>query len=238
MIPHNPSRPVRRKGFTLVEVLVCISIIAVLATVVALVLRSADKRARAVKRLSDIRQAGTVLMAKASETNGRCAYFAGGSSGGFDVRAYNIVREGTGVPVTNKDACEVMHWDIKALPTSVLHWNCYGVNFQSVPLFGAVWTQESLNYNGQSYNVKSLIVAAVTRPESYPLLIDSSTSDGKEIFRINEGNGDCVGLRNEGKANAFLLDGSARSMNRSDLKNAGFTKAYDNSVTPPRSVTL
>lgn len=227
-----------RRGFTLVEVLVTISIIAVLAAVLVGVIRGVDKKARATKRMSDIRQSGTILLAKANEMNGRCSYFAGGASGGFDLRAYNIVRQGSGVPVTSTDVCEIMHWDFKLLPTTVLHWNCYAVNFQNVPSAGAFWLQESVQYNGQSFNVKSMNLSSVTRPESYPLLIDSSMADGKEIFRINEGNGDCVGLRNNGRANAFMFDGSARSMDKSDLKRAGFTKAYDNSVTPPKPVTL
>jgi predicted pyridoxine 5'-phosphate oxidase superfamily flavin-nucleotide-binding protein len=71
-------------------------------------------------------------------------------------------------------------------------------------------------------------------------LIDSSTAIGMEIFRIEEKFGDCVGLREAGgtKASAFLFDGSARHLDKADLKKAGFTKAYDNSTPSPKSVTL
>jgi hypothetical protein len=88
--------------------------------------------------------------------------------------------------------------------------------------------------------VKSLSIAAVARPGSYPLLVDSSRAGGGEIFRIDEGGGDCVGLREAGgtKASAFLFDGSARLMDKADLREAGFSKAIDTSKTPPVSITL
>ena len=40
------------------------------------------------------------------------------------------------------------------------------------------------------------------------------------------------------KANAFMLDGSVRSMGLPELKAAGFTKAYDNSSVPPKPISL
>lgn len=81
--------------------------------------------------------------------------------------------------------------------------------------------------------MKSLSPVSVSRPGDYPLLIDSSSADGREIFRIAEGSGDCVGLRESGgKANAFFFDGSARLMDKTDLNKAGFKNAYDNSTTP------
>ena len=59
-----------------------------------------------------------------------------------------------------------------------------------------------------------------------------------EIFRIIGSNNDRVGLRNVGKANASFLDGSGRMLAPADLKKAGFTKAFDNSVTPPKAIQL
>jgi hypothetical protein len=35
-----------------------------------------------------------------------------------------------------------------------------------------------------------------------------------------------------------MLDGSVRTMGIAELKAAGFTKAYDNSTTPPKSLSL
>jgi len=226
-----------RTGFTLVELLVSITIIITLASLAFFITRGMKERAMAAKRLSNMRQSASLLLAKASEMGGKCSYFWGGASGGFEVRPYNIVREAIGIPTGAKDLCEIMHWDPKLLPPANYHWECYAVNFKDVQ-DQATWKQESLQISSGTYNVKSISLSTISRPESYPLLIDSSTGAGKEIFRIYEGNGDCVGLRNSGKANAIMFDGSGSSMDKAALKQAGFSKAYDNSTTPPKSIKL
>jgi len=54
------------------------------------------------------------------------------------------------------------------------------------------------------------------------------------MFQIFESSDDLVGLRNSGRAHGYFLDGSARELSPADLKQAGFTKVYDNSNRPPR----
>lgn len=165
---------------------------------------------------------------------------AGGAGAGIDLRPYNIVRDALNIPrdANNEGLCAIMHWDPAVLPPNVLHWNCYAVNFQTVEELGAVWKQESLPCQSGSFHVKTLRVGSLSRPDTYPLLIDSSMSNGAEIFRILESSNNLVGLRYDGKANAFFFDGSVRSIDKAALKKAGFTKAYDNSTKPPELVTF
>lgn len=243
-VKHSSSR----RGFTLVELLVVISIIAVLAAIVLASTRKIQQSAQASNRLANLRQAGSLLLGVAGDNNGRCSFYAGGNSG-WEYRTYLILLKEVGLP-NHKDyntdptlRVEIMHWDMKKLPPKLPHWNCRATNFQNVTYPDGTttrWTQEAVkNIDGTTANVKSLSLASVARPNLYPLLIDSSSADGREIFRIEEGRGDCVGLREAGgKASAFLFDGSARHMDKAELKKAGFTKAFDNSVTPPKSVTL
>jgi prepilin-type N-terminal cleavage/methylation domain-containing protein len=228
----------KRNGFTLTELLVVITIIAVLAGIAFTARSQLVERAGAAKRISDVRQAGAMLLAKASDTSGLCQYFSGGN-GAFDLRPYFIVKTGMGLEINSLIETEIMSWDRKKLPPKLSHWNCRGINFKNVPTYNAVWKNQSvMDSLGRSANVPSLNIADVTRPGVYPLMIDSSTSTGDEIFRIND-SADCVGLREAGKkANAFMLDGSVRSMGLSELKTAGFTKAYDNSTTPPQLINL
>lgn len=243
----NVSRRIQslsnRRGFTLVELLVAIVIIAALAAIVIGVTRSVQERAKASTRLSNMRQAGAVLLGIAADRNGRCSYFSGGN-GNFAYRHYLMVR--TELGWTGNDPVEIMHWDSKKRPPSGgnTHWNCRAINFKNVNYSDGTstrWINESVKDNtGAGGTVKSLSLAAVAKPGSYPLLIDSSRAGGGEIFRIDEGSGDSVGMREAGgtKAAAFFFDGSARFMDKTDLKEAGFTKAFDNSETPPVLITL
>jgi prepilin-type N-terminal cleavage/methylation domain-containing protein len=237
---HPLPSPAFRRGFTLVELLVVILIVVVLAALSFTITRKVQQNAQATTRLSNIRQAGSMLLAMAAENNGRCSFFAGGNSG-WDYRHYLMIRKELGM-TNNNDLVEILHWDSRKLPPALPHWNCRAVNFQNVSYpdgTSTTWTQEAIkNNDGTTANVKSLSLASVAKPGSYPLLIDSSTAGGSEIFRINDSTGDWVGLRESGKAGAYLFDGSARLMDKDELKRAGFKKAYDNSKKPPVSITL
>lgn len=173
-------------------------------------------------------------------------------------KALGVQTPGTGVQ-NKSHFCEIMHWDSGKLKPSVYHRNCFGVNFTDKP--GVNWTNEIVSIGDQVFEVHTLIAATVNSLNPFALLVDSSDFRGNEIFRIHEGeNGGSsgpangikphaqfprrpelptrvaagyVGLRNSGKAHAFFLDGSARALSPPDLKNEGFTKAYDNSTTPP-----
>lgn len=238
------NHPTIRRGYTLVELLVVVTIVAVLATIVFSVASKMRESAQASKRLSNMRQSGMLLLGLAGENNGRCSYFAGGQSTAWNHRPYLIIRKQLKLPDNDQSFVEIMHWDRKKVPSKLPHWNCRATNFQDVTYSDGTsvkWTQEQYvdPYNDRRANLKSLSLASIPRPGAYPLLIDSSNASGNEIFRINEGSGEYVGLRESGgKASAFLFDGSARHLDKVELKKAGFTKAYDNSTTPPQSLTL
>jgi|GEM_PF-2456890 len=244
----------RRRGFTLVELLVVIAIIAVLATLSTLVAQFALAKAAAARGLERIHQSGLVLLSNAQENNGKMQYSKEDYediAGQPPLMPYNIIRNGEGLRYIgaqiDTDICTHMHWDSKKLPPLNYQDNCFGINYTLVPdkvnpsIYVANWTDGTVSVpGGTQVSVKTLILTTVTRPDAYPILLDSSDSSGNECFQIggDSSAGGFVGLRNSGKANAYFLDGSSRMLDKADLLKAGFDSALDNSVKPPKSVNL
>ena len=75
LVPHTYTHTPKRAAFTLVELLVVISIIALLSTIAVTAMGSARKQARNTKRISDIKQLATAFYL-AYNNNG--SYPAGG----------------------------------------------------------------------------------------------------------------------------------------------------------------
>ena len=236
----SPNR--RGRGFTLVELLVVIAIVAVLALTAFMFARRGLEKASASQSLSRLRQSGSILLADAQDKNGKLQYAIDSQQPDSPYLPYNIVRNALGLEVSTGQAatglCDIMHWDPAKLKPADYHMNCYGVNFTTIPDepegSGVEWLSETIaTTDGQTAEVRTLISAKVSRPDAYPLLMDSSNSKGEEVFRISEDQGGFVGLRNSGKAHAYFLDGSARELDAPQLKKAGFSKVYDNHTTPP-----
>ncbi len=244
-ISHPQVRPQGRRrplsGFTLPEILVVITIILVLAASLLMTMRNLKASAQSAKCLSRLRQSGTLLLASASDNGGRLRVFSGGN-GNFDFRTYTIIGEALGMSQTATDVRHAAIGEMMQCPSAPgppynPHWRCYGVNFTESTLAGASWSAESIkDIAGERGNVSTLHLSKVAAPGLYVLLADSCQADGQQSFRIT---GDQrIGLRHSGKANAFMLDGSARSLTNRDLGKLGFTDAFDTRTNPPKVVRL
>jgi prepilin-type N-terminal cleavage/methylation domain-containing protein len=240
-LPTHKKRAFRRSGFTLVEQLVVITIIVSLAAIIINVTYRLRARAESVNAFNHIRQSGMILLGNAQENNSRLELFAGGATGGFEIRAYNIVRANLGFDFTRwnnqqVNRANIMHWNPKKVKPTNFHWNCFAVNFTDMPDFGVRWRVDNGRPDGS--NVRMLAIPTVDRPSAFPLLMDSSAADGSEIFRIGIAQTELPALRNAGKCHAFFLDGSARQLDKVGLKTAGFRTAYDTSKSPPKLTNL
>jgi prepilin-type N-terminal cleavage/methylation domain-containing protein len=240
MTPKSLPRPsLRSRGFTLVELLVVITIVVILASVTFSIASKMMARAASATAFSNLRQSGMILLSDAQEKGNKLSFFSGGASGGFDLRPYNIVRAHLGKPQgqwNNKPEhrIDIMHWNPKKVPPNNFHWNCYAVNFSDNEEAGSFWRIENGRPDGS--NGRILSIPAVRRPESVPMLMDSSTPDGSEIFRVGVVANELPALRNAGKCHAFYIDGTARALTPSELKTAGFKSAYDTSAKPPKVI--
>lgn len=223
-----------------------IAIVVVLASVVFMFARQGLAKAAASKSLARLRQSGSILLADAQEKNGKMQYAVDAEPVDSEFLPYNIVRKSLGIEISSQQTalglCDIMHWDAAKLKPAIYPRNCFGVNFTDIPDvpagFGVTWTDETVGTASGDVAVRTLISTTVNRPGFYPILLDSSNAQGEEIFRIREADGGYVGLRNSGKAHGFFLDGSARALDKGELKAAGFTRACDNSTTPPKMLRL
>lgn len=237
----------RRPGFTLVELLVVIGIVLVLATIAFLFARQGLGKATAAKALGRLRQSGAVLLGNAQERGGKFEFAVSDEPPTSDYLPYNIVRKSLEIDYssgrqTENQICDIMHWDAKKLKPAKYVRNCFGVNFTDIT-GGAEgtdvkWNDDSISTDTGDIPVRTLMQSALGRPERYPLLMESSDAKGEEIFYVREAEGARVGLRDMGRTQAFFMDGSARSLDKKDLKNCGFTNVYDNSTKPPKGVKL
>lgn len=243
----SPSIQRSRRGFTLVELLVVIAIIMVLATVAFLFARQGLSKATATKALERLRQSGTILLADAQEKNGKFEYAVASDPPDSPFLPYNIVRKELGIDFSNPlqseaQLCDIMHWDNKKLKPTLYHRNCFGVNFTNI--VGGIegtdiaWKDDNVTSDTGEIAVRSLMQSNVGRPERYPLLMESSDPKGNEIFYIREREGNRVGLRDSGKSMGYFMDGSARPLDRKNLKDLGFSNVFDNTTMPPKGVKL
>ncbi|NNC90692.1 MAG: type II secretion system protein [Akkermansiaceae bacterium] len=236
---HQPFHRSRR-GFTLVELLVTITIVITLAALIIAFTKGAFQAADSARCLERLRQSGAIMVGAAASQNNRIRIFKGGA-GSFDQRPYFILRDEMNLPDESYDAHFATLSTIMFCPAApepkTPHWNCYGLNFTNSKVAGATWSQERIrDEQGRSAQVSSLYMTSVQDPSRFVLIADSCRSDGQQIFRIS--GGDRIGLRHKMRANVFFLDGSARAIDASGLGRLGFTQAYDTSTNPPTSVTL
>jgi prepilin-type N-terminal cleavage/methylation domain-containing protein/prepilin-type processing-associated H-X9-DG protein len=84
-VRSEPGASRRSRGFTLVELLVVIGIIAVLVAILLPVLGNAREQARRTVCLSNLRQDGTALLAYAVNNDGALPQHVGGSNWLFDL---------------------------------------------------------------------------------------------------------------------------------------------------------
>ena len=130
--------PVRR-GFTLVELLV---VIVIIAAVLIGVITRVQQFAQASTRLSNMRQAGSLLLGIAAERNGPCSYFSGGN-GNFAYRPYVFGYQALDLSVHSVWGGQVSReWGHLPRITDI-EWDLTGSHSGSVACLAACRTQKA-----------------------------------------------------------------------------------------------
>ena len=214
---------IKNKAFTLVELLVVITIIAILAVVLVPAIRSALSRGRGVTCQSNVRKNTLVLLDISRDNSGTLNVFRDGA-GGFNDRAFYMIGdrlyEGQDRPRYTPELAKSMHCPEMRKPQSPF-LECYGINFASHAGINAVWSTSPV----AGANLSSLRVDMISSPAQFALLMDSLAADGREVYRVNHST-NYPALRHERRCNAAFADGHAAAITLAELPDLAMSKAY------------
>jgi prepilin-type N-terminal cleavage/methylation domain-containing protein/prepilin-type processing-associated H-X9-DG protein len=211
----------QRGGFSLVEILVCIVIIAIVAALCLTGYRSMIENGNRAKCMNNLRQVGVALNLYAADHDGKypnafigtvpaptTAYWI------HQVAGYAGLKDGQAIGL---DALRCPTKTKEAKPYNV---SLYGVNYPLIMALdpgqaGSSWLEigskrVANNVNKSAFLVADAVSATVFSPLSWPLTKDSDGdgfNDSNASFKYNR-----VDFRHDNKANFYRLDGSVVSL--------------------------
>lgn len=221
------------RGFTLVELLVVIVIVATLAGIVFVVAGKARERANSVDTINRVRQSGLFLFTSAADNGGKITVFVGGN-GHTDKRLISQVASSLGFDPSRSSNNAQIYEAVKNIvytkatdPGSFTAWETFGINIDDNDRLGVDWNNTRIeDENGITGNVNIINPGTATRAESYPLIADSSNDQGIPRLRFGNGNPHKFAMRFNGKGAAYFLDGSARLIDPDEMGKYGITAGY------------
>ena len=188
MCSYNPVRAVKQRGFTLVELLVVIGIIAVLISILLPALSKARVAANSVVCQSNLKQIALALHSYAGDNRGALPYLytypgVGGIRGDYYHTWYtNVLVDGKYLPNSGWHYTGGNAGDYGAIETGV--WRCpvlnqvawgggYGVNGSNVMVWSHANPQTGATLTSPNPPTK---LSSMKRPSDYWLIGDGKTS--------------------------------------------------------------
>ena len=246
----KPTRSNPKRGFTLVELLIVIVIVAVLASLIFMFARRGIQRAHSASDITRLRNLGSALAAVVSD-DGR--YPLSQQQGGSWTYWMDEIRAAQGGPSSNTD-----HFTVSDVEPFIslrlgikIPADTEGNTLRSLKHYAATeavmpWRTNSKGYNG----VPS---AAIRRPAETAMLVDGNPKNelgncdmnlwgefrsnwyggnlwpkADKAANANDIIGDTgpVDFRHDGKAHVLFVDGHVQSMGPKELKYKYFSNAY------------
>lgn len=222
----NPKSPRRNCGFTLVEVLVVIAMIAVLAAGVFALVPKIKRKGDAAKSISDMRQIGTLFAGYAADNSSKLPAPQGSvpnAGGGYEIGLYwhqalamQIYPEVTKTELTklswwktNKPILHNPQCTASSKPYGWAQWNQgYGMNLMIARNLGndsGTWTP-----GGGGANETGVRLAAIDDPARTPIIAPRANFHytGNELLEKASMEGFLV----DGKLPILFVDGHVESM--------------------------
>jgi prepilin-type N-terminal cleavage/methylation domain-containing protein len=231
-----PSQASRSRGFTVVELLVVITIIAVLAALIFPLVSNFSRKAQAVDSLNRIKQCGAIVFSKAADTNNILQIHVSGTSSNMqDLRLYGMVEERVGKNMVGK-LVYTPAYEKKASGT----WPVWATNIDSNPDKGIVWERIWVERKGEQRYLESLRLAKCGSQERYPLFADSSNANGEPRTSFGNDNAYKFAMRYGGRGAIFFLDGATRMVGPDEMAKYGIKRGFvfkDDPTIAPTLVT-
>lgn len=213
--------PRARKGFTLVELLVVIVIIAVLATLSMFGFSKIRSKARGATCSSNLRQIGTAMLAYASDNSGQLPPLEDRTAADDKLKGIwtEIVANGgylsKSISKSGLEGCGSGVWACPDCTTQQRNYNGYGA------AEGSILKVKRLSL----LNSGSLRLAEINKPEN-TWLVGDAVKTGTDLksgwYAIwsnpTSWSGQSPGPRHGGKVNVCMVDGAIRQMTLQELK--------------------
>lgn len=213
------------RGFSLIELLVAISVIAILSALALQVYLGVRERSENVRCIANLKTTGLAILIHAGDHGGESvtALYEPASSpvpnpdpsapghGANRVWVQRLLNEGYLSPDLSESVCPAFTPFTYTRSNRRRAMHTYGLR---------QWSDSDAL--GTKRNDPAYTAARVENPSNYALLMDSySRPENAQIYYIRphySGTNIRIHLRHKGKANIFFADGSVRSLTAEDVK--------------------
>jgi prepilin-type processing-associated H-X9-DG protein/prepilin-type N-terminal cleavage/methylation domain-containing protein len=232
-----PALPASCGGFTLIELLVVISIVALLLAILMPALKGARERAKTLQCLSNLRQSGNLVALYATDNRYVWEYYSSPGTGARVWSQYFDAYIGRGTVTTRSIfVCPSFAPQEYDASDSTARLYVFGQNHSAV---AAPPDEEGIREHlvtGGTAFAEVMKLDLIRRASAFTFLADSyNTYYRKQFAALYKGNldaGNRIHLRHDGRANVAFADGHASTCDKDQLKDAGWTVAFEQDTTP------